>query len=416
MVLKDGETVAEGYWKPIERDEPHRLFSVSKTMTALAIGMLMGDGKIALSDRIVTYFPELLPDKVPPELDKLVIHDMLRMATCFNAATYCLEDINWAATFFAAKPTQEPGTAFFYDTSASQVLCALVEKLAGEEILSFLQRRLFDHLGMTGKKHWLKDPSGISQGGSGLCMTLTDFAKVTNFMMTDGLGLVPSWFMEAAVKKQTETLMQASDEEKYGYGYQLWRTRNGFSMYGMGGQMGICVPEKRLCLCTLADTQLDPRGVQKIYDGFFEQILPDADRLEQRFFDKLQIPVLQNNADYAVETKGPYRMKENPMGVTAIELKKNAFTYERGNQWHTLPFAFSEYKKGTFPGGKEPCITCAGWVAPHTLQIRSHVIGDTPCGMEAVLVFKNNSVTFHTKAVWDPITGFLNGVASGYQS
>ena len=418
-----GRVAAEGYWKPFSAGQPHRMFSVSKSVTALAVGILAGRGMLSLGDRIADQFPELLPPRVPETLARLTISDMLRMATCHCAATYRPGvDENWARTFFTVPPTNEPGAVFAYDTSAAQVLAALVEKRTGMPLLSFLEQALFTPIGATGPKRWLTDPSGVSQGGTGLLMTLRDLDKVAAFCMGGGGGIVPREFLRAATAKQIETPMRDNPEERHGYGYQFWRTRNGFSMYGLGGQLAVCVPDRQLSLCTTADTQLEPYGVQRIYDAFFEEIVAQdepaprggdgAETLLARRLSSLALPPAPNQPAFARETPGTYRVQTGTMGWKRLRLEQGALYLENHTCWKELRFGLGVWAHGLFPGGAEPCIASAGWIAPGSLKLVCHVIGDTPCGVEMLLFCKDRTLTMQMKRVHDPITDGFEGVCS----
>jgi hypothetical protein len=400
------------------------MFSVSKSVTSLAIGILLGRGMLSLEDPIIKHFPEMLPAAVPGPLARTTIRDMLRMATCHSSATYHpARDDNWARTFFTVPPTNEPDAVFAYDTSASQVLAALAEKLTGMPLLTFLEQNLFAPIGANGPKRWLKDPSGVSQGGTGLLMTLRDLHQIALFCMGNGGGIVPADYLKAATAKQTETLMRDQPEETYGYGYQFWRTRDGFSMYGLGGQLAICVPDKQLCLCTTADTQLDPCGVQRIYDAFFEEIAPcmasepdsrkaAGPELSARLA-ALSMPVVLNHADCAQALQGIYRVDCGTMCWKSLKLERNALSLTDGSGWKRLPFGIGEWIHGVFPATAEPCVASAGWAAPGNLKILCHVIGDTPCGAEILLSLNGHRVTVQMKRVNNPITEGFAGVCSG---
>ncbi len=422
----NSKTITEGYWKPFSSDQPHRMFSVSKSMTALAIGILIGQGRLALTDKIVSFFPEFTKEGSPPQLERLTIRDMLRMATCHSATTYKKAACgNWTKTFFTVPPTHEPGTVFSYDTSSSHVLAALVEKLARMPLLSLLQENLFEKIGAHGPKRWMTDPSGTSQGGTGLLMTLGDMSKAAHFCMGNGEGIVPEDFLRIATSKQIDTPLRELSEERHGYGYQFWCAREGFAMYGMGGQLAVCVPRLKLALCTLADTQLDPYGVQRIHNAFFEEIVPhvtahfeengeESLRLKAKV-DSLSMKALMDKLQYHMEPDGLYEMMPNPMGWTAIQLKSDGLHLRNGDGWGRLPFELGRMTQSTFPGGKEPCVSSAGWYAPGSLRIQSHVIGDTPCGVEIQLIFLGDAVTMHAECVIDPITKGFSGIASGYR-
>jgi len=161
MLTVRGVEKVSAYYEPFREGQPHRMYSVSKTMVACAIGMLMEDGSLKLDDHIVDFFQDLLPEKVSPYLAHLTIRDMLRMATCYRATAYReYVDHDWTAPFFTGRPDHEPGTVFNYDTGNSQVLASLVRRLSGKEVIDFLEDRLFRPLGCEDRRYWLRDPSG----------------------------------------------------------------------------------------------------------------------------------------------------------------------------------------------------------------------------------------------------------------
>ena len=161
----NGQEKAKAYYAPFQEGIPHRMYSVSKTMTGIAVGMLIDDGKLSMDDHIVDFFQDWLPENPDGKLLRLTIRDMLRMSTCYRWTTYREGiDENWAQTFFTGTPTHEPGTVFYYDTGCSQVLAALVKRLSGREVIDFLEERLFSPLGCQDDRYWLRDPSGCCQG------------------------------------------------------------------------------------------------------------------------------------------------------------------------------------------------------------------------------------------------------------
>ena len=199
-----GEVKATAYYPPFEEGKAHRMYSVSKSMTALAIGLLLDEGKISLDDRIADYFRDYLPEKPDARLMRLKIRDMLRMATCYRATVYRETDDDWTKPFFTAASTHEPGTVFHYDTGCSQVLAALVARLTGQQVMDYLTARVFAPLGANDEKHWLRDPAGTCQGGTGLCMSLRDLHKVTRLVMDGGRGILPEWFCREMTKKHID--------------------------------------------------------------------------------------------------------------------------------------------------------------------------------------------------------------------
>ncbi len=413
-----GEIKATAYYAPFEEGQPHRMYSVSKTITALAIGILMEEGKLSLDDHIVDFFPDYLPENPDGRLLRLTIRDMLRMATCYRSTAYREGiDENWTKPFFTAVPTHEPGTVFHYDTGCSQVLASLVKRLSGQEVIDFLEERLFVPLGATDEKFWKRDPSGACQGGTGLSMSLRDLHKVSRLIMEGGGDLIPRWFCEEMGKTHIHNPLNTHREEGYGYGWQVWGTRAGWAMYGLGGQLAVVCPQKDTLLCTIADTRLDPQGVQRIYDAFFQEIYPYIgleDMGEVRFCLKTQ-PVGYDPA-FEMTAAGPYFFaNENPMGLRSVELRGHELLWE--NDWgkNPLRFGVGENIVDTFPGWPElPTLCSGGWIAPGLLHVRCFIIGDAPCGVDMLLCFQENCLTVQSRKSFDPATNAYEGVASGY--
>ncbi len=199
------------------------------------------------------------------------------------------------------------------------MLAALVARLTGQQVMDYLTARVFTPLGADDEKHWLRDPAGTCQGGTGLCMSLRDLHKVTRLVMDGGRGILPEWFCREMTKKHIDNCLCTNEEERYGYGWQVWMTRAGWVMYGLGGQLAVVCPEKDVCLCTIADTRLDPIGVQRIYNAFFDEIYPYCgmeDMSPVRLSPEMQ--PLGNNPACALDASPVYHFAApNPLGLGA---------------------------------------------------------------------------------------------------
>ncbi len=414
----NGQEKAKAYYAPFREGQMHRMYSVSKTMVGLAIGMLVEEGKLSLDQPVTDFFQDLLPEKPDERLLRLTIRDMLRMATCYERTSYREGvDEDWTRPFFTDTPSHEPGTVFHYDTGCSQVLSSLVRRLSGEEVIDFLNRRLFGPLGCRDPRKWLRDPAGQCQGGTGLCMSLRDLHTVSRCLMEGGRGLIPSWYIREMTRKQIGTLMRESDEERWGYGWQCWQTRAGWAMYGMGGQMVIACPEQDALLCTIADTRLDNWGIQKLYNAFFEEIVPGLGRedMEPETWN-LRVLTLQSDPSLAVPAAGPFFFEEgNPLGMKTLALEGNRLCWENACGKAELAFVPGGLAETGWPGRPEiPAHATAGWTEePGLLRLQCHAVGDAPCGFEMLLLFRKDSVTLQARRSYDPVTEGYEGVATG---
>ncbi|MBR4500457.1 MAG: beta-lactamase family protein [Clostridia bacterium] len=414
----NGKDKAKACYAPFSEGQPHRMYSVSKTMTGIAVGMLIDDGKLSLDDHIADHFQDWLSEKTDGRLLRLTIRDMLRMATCYRWTTYREGvDENWAKTFFTGTPTHEPGTVFYYDTGCSQVLAALVKRLSGQEVIDFLDDRLFGPLCCRDERYWLRDPSGCCQGGTGLCMSLRDLHRVALCLLNGGEGVVPVWYAEEMGKKQIETLLQSNEEEQYGYGWQCWRTRAGWAMYGLGGQLAVVCPDKKTVLSTIADTRLDPCGVQRIYNAFFEEVYPfiGEEDMDCEIL-KLKTHTVPDKKEYGISETGIYVFPENnQLNIKSLYLKDNCLYYENDRGSVSLPFGRGRNEEIPYPGWPSvPALASGGWAEPDLLRIRCYAVGEAPCGFDMLVRFGEKHAAVQCRKSYDPVTVGYDGVAAGY--
>ena len=415
-----GETLAEGYCAPFGAAQMHRLYSVSKSVVSLAIGLLADEGRLSLDGPIVRYFPEWVDERTPAMLREVTIRHMLTMSTCYDRAQYSpLGDEDWTKPFFYGEPTHPAGTLFHYDTSASQVMCALVERLTGEPILSFMQRRLFDKIGMDGPKRWLCDRAGTSQGGTGLMMTLRDYARLAGFCMSDGRGILSEGYLRAATGRQIATDERSAPEERYGYGYQFWRMREGFYMYGLGGQMALCLPDEQLALCTTADMMLSATGVQPIFDAFFRHLAgigrlasdaSDAQALAA-YLNGMQLLPLPGKRGLRGRTR--IELRETELAMTTLTITDDELIFRIDGRECTLPCAPGAWREGVFPGTAQRCISSGGWVSESRYVMHAELCDEFVCPMELYLTVNGRRAALRVSSgLWECVSGW-SGLAWG---
>lgn len=278
LLVRRGALLAEYYAEPYPADVPHRIYSASKSFVALAVGLLVGEGKLSVRDRLAVYFPE----KVPLDADALVlettVEDLLRMAPPFSDESYDSLKGDVVESFFRAETTHPAGTIFCYNAASPAVLTALVEKLAGEPMLSYMWPRLLKPLGFSPRTWCVKMPQGLSWGASGIMCTPRDLAKLGVLLLNKGVWegrrLLPEEYVRAACGRQLDSTPENTGTESgFGYGYLIWRTRHsGFAFCGMGSQYLVCLPKEELVLVTTGDTQAVRGGSDALLNCFWRTV------------------------------------------------------------------------------------------------------------------------------------------------
>lgn len=283
LIAKGDKLLCEAYWKPFDKDFNHRMYSQTKSYTAIAIGLLEEDGKLSLDDKIADHFPELIENELHPYMAELTIRDMLKMETTGAGANWfnSADPDRTHLYFNGQSPLYRPSTIYRYDSAGSQVLASLVDKLAGKPMFDFMYERIFRHLGTFQNATILKTRNGATWGDSALVCTSRDMLSFARFLMKGGVWegkrLMNEEFIKTATSRLTDNNITGFRRyNAHGYGYQIWRWERGFGFNGMGCQYTVCVPESDLTFVCTADNQGDLGAGEVIIGGFFDCIVRPA--------------------------------------------------------------------------------------------------------------------------------------------
>lgn len=283
MLLRHGKVVAEGWWKPYAPELTHTMYSTSKSFTATAIGIAVGEGKLKVSDKVVSLFPELVPEPMPPHLADLTVQHLLTMTVGQDpdpTLTIPGTSDTWVKSFLETPIVKEPGSAFLYNSMASYVLSAIVTKVTGEKVIDYLTPRLFGPLGVSGID-WETDPQNINTGGWGLRLHTEDMAKFGQLFLQDGVWngqrLLPEgWVTEASsfhIQQDPDrpAEQRATSDWHQGYCYQMWRCRyNAYRGDGAFGQYIVVMPDQDAVLAITSQTS----NMQGVLNQVWEHLLP----------------------------------------------------------------------------------------------------------------------------------------------
>lgn len=431
LIARNDQLIYEGYYKPYSRDTLHRMFSISKTLTALAIGHLITLGKLSLNDRIAELFPEKCPQNIHPWIKEMTIRNMLEMRTCHSTTTYKLDmKSDWVESFFTAVPDHPAGTVFHYDTSSAHVLCALVEKITGKLLYNYIREDVLFDLALSEDGFMLSDPFGVSMGGSGLCCTPLDLMKIGSFLLHEGCingkQIIDKTFLKEAVSNLNPTVVKSPLlNENQGYGFQIWRNAwNGYTAYGMGGQFILAIPDKKLLFVTTADTQGYPGANAEIHLAFFEEI---ADKLcddainatinkadtqsLQALTQSLSITPVKGAALSSYSNKVnniSYQLLENRYGLTKatihIDEHHGTLSFSHMDGCAEIHFGLGSMQDGLLSFFDLYYTASAAWLNDETLYIKCHICDSSVGSVHIQLHFKENQLTIYQRIVEETLS------------
>jgi CubicO group peptidase (beta-lactamase class C family) len=336
MLVRHGRVVAEGWWSPYAADIPHSLFSLSKSFTSTAVGLAVDEGRLSLDDRVIQFFPDEAPAAPGKNLQEMRVRDLLRMSSGQAEAdikAFSFRSKQDLVREFLAMPVPfKPGTHFVYNTEATYMLSAIVQKATGRTVLDYLGPRLFEPLGIANPT-WQASAQGIPFGGFGLSVRTEDIARFGQLYLQRGLWrgrqLLPAAWVDAATSLQTSNGSDPTSDWSQGYGYQFWRCRHGFYRGdGAFGQFCIVMPQYDAVVAITSGTN-DMQGVMNlIWDRIVPALKdgplpadPDSDRRLAERLAGLRLKPQEGKAGSpaAAAVAGKrYAFAQNPMGLESF--------------------------------------------------------------------------------------------------
>ena len=393
MIIRHGHVVAEAWWTPYHRDGVQLLYSLSKSFTSTAVGLAVGEGRFAVTDRIAEWFPDAAAD-AGPRAQSLTVHQVLSMSTGHRsdslAPMFPRPDAVEAA-FFGYEPEEPPGTWFVYDNGATFMAGALVQQRTGERLVDYLRPRLFDPLGI-GRAAWQQLPDGRDVGFSGLHLSTEAIGRFGLLMLDDGVWrgerLLPAGWVAQATSSLVDNSTNDGDVDwRQGYGYQFWQCRHG-AVRGDGafGQFCILLPDHDAVVVITAATE----RMQAELDAVWEVLLPafasgplpsDAEaagRLTRRL---AEVEVRPWSGTAVPAEPGPWRFdheptEENP-ALTGLTVSSGGSSSESSAETGADGFTLTiddgdtfvvQGRTGGWPEVTGPYLASGGWTDPDTFE------------------------------------------------
>jgi CubicO group peptidase (beta-lactamase class C family) len=424
MVVRHGQVIAEGWWAPYDAACKHVLYSLSKSFTSTAVGFAVAEGKLSIDDEVLKFFPDDAPTNASNNLKAMRVRDLLMMSTGHQDEPPVSPEAVSAKTFFTQAVVHLPGTHFKYNTAATFMQSAIVQKVSGQTVLDYLGPRLFTPLGV-GQPAWDTNFQGISLGGYGLRVRTEDIAKFGQLYLQrgrwQGKQLLSTEWVAMATAKQTSNGSNPKSDWNQGYGFQFWRCRhNAYRGDGAFGQYCLVMPEQDAVVAITSGVKDMQAVLNVIWDKLLPAMQPKALRrnaaASQQLKEKLahlEVCPAQGSAASPLTAQVLNRkfvFPANDQKVESLVLSSSdsgkalTLTARMDGKEVTIPCGFQEWKKGRAPlyGGRlaqfpdEPIAGTFAWASDDVCVVKSCAC-ETPYHTTLTLKFDGDQVTLDSE-------------------
>lgn len=446
MVIHRGRILVERYTEPWTGTTASRMYSVSKSFTAIALGTLIGEGRVALDDLIIDLLPEYRHDGLHPWTAAVTVRDLLTMTTVHATSSYKdSDDTDLTRTFFTVEPTRPPRRLFSYDTSASVVLATLVERLTGRSVTEHLTETLWaplraetplralktptglprDH-GVPGSPAWREvpeNPQGVDHGGSGFLCAPRDLARVAQLVVdlgeVDGEQLIPADYLAEATSNLVDISLREGHEPGVldGYGFQIWHTPyEGFAFRGMGGQHVLMHREEDLIVLTTGDDQGVGGIDSQVFGLVWDHLLPAAGT---------STTVEESHTGAVTSswaTAQTFTFGENPFRITALSVEFGdedgvLVLHDVDGTDRAIPFGLAQWRPFSMPVHEMAARARGVWRTENQLRISVRVEDRSLAWIEIGLTFgDDDTVTVGMVKAAEAFLAEYQGVATSTAS
>lgn len=442
MIVKDGYVITEVHADPYRANDPHNLFSASKMLTALAVGLAVDDGSLSLDDKVVDFFPDKCPDSIMPEMAAITVRHLLTMTSGKQVKASIRDTSNdWVASWLALSGTG-PGKTFAYDTMTSFMLSAIVQRATGGTVLDLLQLRIMQPMGITDVE-WEQSPDGINTGGWGVRCSAETMAMLGQLLLQqgcwDGHQLISREWVSQMTTDQLSTMgIEPSYANEYlcGYGYLMWRCswETGYRTEGNLGQYVIIDPSLNLVIVTCGAIPSQSRMLVPI-KSFVQRLSnpeSDPDSSDQQVLDDLcqniQMDKVNGRLCNSIYPSAHFILSKNSMKIKELYLQQDygnvqIVVVDEAGCCDTLSLGYNEWLFTPMHG--KPCynigarnrfsgmnrgFTAAGnfaWLSTEEIEIRIHHV-DWYSAMTLLFNFSQSqlSITYNHRPTWQETVDF----------
>ena len=424
MLVRHGHVVSEAWWTPYDAKTPHTFYSLSKSFTSTAGGRAVHEGKLSIDDPVAKFFPDELPAEPSENLKAMRVRDLLTMSTGHHA-----EDIagfpynareSLAKKFLALPVAHKPGTFFVYNTPATYMQSAIVQKVTGQSVLDYLRARLFEPLGFEDPQ-WEADAQGITMGGFGLSGRTEEIAKFGQLYLQKGWWhgkqLVPASWVDLATSRQVSNGSNPENDWEQGYGFQFWRSRHGFYRGdGAFGQFCLVLPQLDAVVAITSGTRDMGRVMNLVWEKLVPAMKPKALPSDPAAQDKLTATAAKLSIPLPVTTTQPasdvvaqfgrtFRFPPNDQLIESVSIARGPtagshvvrFTIQgRVHEFVSDSAAWHRTRQSIGPVPEQEVATAGAWTGAETFTLKFCLV-ETPFILTMKLRFEGDAVSLDSE-------------------
>lgn len=249
-VFQKGQIMEQYHENPMQR---HPIYSATKSITSLAVGMAVDDGKFDIDASIYEYLKSEVPAYVSQkQIDTLKQITIKRLLT-MSVQGYPFRPIgdNWLEYSLTYPLEKVEEKEFDYSNIQAYLVGVAVAKALGVHLYNYLKERLFEPLGIE-NPIYQNCTNGYFYGASGMGLTVSELAKIGQLCLHEGVykgqRLVSTEYMEEAT-----SIQQMNRED--GYGYYFWKYGDGYRISGKWGQRSFVFPGRDMVVTYLSDME-----------------------------------------------------------------------------------------------------------------------------------------------------------------
>lgn len=231
------------------------IYSATKAITSIAVGMAADEGRLDVEKPVLAYLPGEVTDRLPQEQRELYRRITVRRLLTMSVAGYPFRPHgeSWleAALRYPIADAGKP--EFDYSNIPAYLAGVAVACAIGEDVYQYLNRRLFEPLHIANPPY-ARCPDGYFYGASSMELSVNELSRIGLLFYRGGTFEDRRILSEAYVREATS--VQQMNREG-GYGYFLWKYRDGFSINGKWGQKCFVLPEEKVMVTYLSHMEED---------------------------------------------------------------------------------------------------------------------------------------------------------------